>query len=150
MNKNSKKAQQEIVGLMIIIVILTFAILFFVILSFNNPPLPRIKDVTEATSILNIISQVNVCDQVNLEEAVKSCALSTNICNKNACELVKEETQKMLRLILKPKEGYNITIKEANRDILDFGDCKGDRIASSRKIPTYTSVIDLNLVICKE
>ncbi|MBI4155462.1 hypothetical protein HY498_05255 [Candidatus Woesearchaeota archaeon] len=144
------KGQQEIVGLLIIIIILVFAVLFFFTLSFKTPSLPTIKEVTKATSVLNIISKVNLCDQVSLEEAVKSCSKSINACNKNACELVKEETEKMLKQLLRPKESFNMSISQENKNILEFGNCKGDTITTSRKIPLEFAIIDVKLFICKE
>jgi len=147
------KGQQEIVGLMIIIIILVFAVLFFFTLSFKTPSLPTVKEVTKATSILNIISKVNLCDQVTLEEAIKSCIQYRGAglsCNKNPCDLIKEETEKMLKQLLRPKESFNMTITTKDKDYLWFGNCKGDTIATSRKIPLESTIIDVKLFICKE
>lgn len=145
-----KKAQQEIVGLMVIVIILVFAVLFFLMLSSKTPELPSLKDVAEATSTLNIISKVNLCPEVTLEEAVKLCSQNLNTCNKNACELVKEESTKMLKLILKPKEAFKMSITKDESSILEFGSCIGDTIVTSRKIPMELSVIDLKLSLCNQ
>ncbi len=145
-----KKAQQEIVGLMVIVIILVFAVLFFLMLSSKTTELPSLKEVAEATSTLNIISKVNLCHETTLEEAVKLCSQNLNACNKNACELVKEESVKMLKLILKPKEAFTMNITKDDISILEFGNCKGDIIVTSRKIPMELSVIDLKLALCRE
>ena len=145
-----KVAQQEIIGLLIIIILLVFGVLTFVTLSYKNPSLPTVKDVSKSTSMLNIISKVTLCTEINLEEAVKLCSQSLNACNKNACELVREETEKMLKLLLKPKETFKISIKEENKDVLEFGECKGDIITSSRNIQTQISGISLKLALCNQ
>ena len=150
MEKYNKKAQQEIVGLLVIIVLLVFSVLFFLMLSYNNPSLPSIKEVSKATSILNILSKVTLCQDISLEEVVKLCSQSQNACSKNACDLAKEETEEMLRLLLKPKETFKVIALYNDKEILSLGDCKGDAIATSRKIPTQTSIIDLKLSVCKE
>ncbi len=145
-----KKAQQEIVGLLIIIVLLVFGVLFFLMLSYKTPSLPSVKEVSKATSMLNIMAKVTLCPNTNLEEAVKLCSQSQIACNRNACDLVKEETSKMLGLLLKPKETFKILIIDNDREVLAFGECNGDTIVTSRKIPTQTSLIDLKLSLCKE
>jgi len=135
---------------MVIVIILVFAVLFFLMLSQKTTELPSLKEVAEATSTLNIISKVNLCPEVTLEEAVKLCSQNLNACSKNACELVKEESTKMLKLILKQKEAFKMSITKDDSPTLEFGSCIGDIIVTSRKIPMELSVIDLKLALCNK
>lgn len=94
-----KKAQTEMIGLVIIVVLLLIAGLFYIRFAFSAKPQQDTSlELQKAFFIANALSKVEICNGNGLQEIIAYCDLGEEVCGKNACSLIKQEIPKIIKL----------------------------------------------------
>lgn len=135
----SKKAQEEIIGFAIIIVIVAVIALIFLGISLNKPQEDFVESY-EAESFLQVmLSYTSDCsssrtDNMQIRELIGSCA-DNNVCvdGRQSCEVLEQTIKGILDKTWpvgenRPNAGYKMTIIEDNEEILKIE--KGNKTSS--------------------
>jgi len=99
-----KKAQMEIMGMMIIVIILVIAALFYVKFVVLQPKKEGASTLVQeqAYNLMNAVLNVKVCDgNVSVRDAIKACKEGEDLCGDNACIYIGDEI-KTIVLISSP------------------------------------------------
>ena len=125
------KGQTEMIGLVIIVVLLVIAALFYVKFSVFGSEQKREEStvrVTQAYNLMNALINVQMCEKP-LKEALAQCKENpqeTYCENKDACTFVKEELPLIVDPILHDTIGveYSFEAKRGEEAFLSFGTCE--------------------------
>jgi hypothetical protein len=160
------KAQMEIIGLVMIVILLAMGLLFAVVILTKSPSteVTRVKESIQAANFLNtILSTTTACDKRDVQNLLQDCATSSyengewigaDQCSTgNTCEVAKETIEIML----------DKTLKEWNKDYVFFingtraiepikiqsGECGAEREGKTRQVLVRTGLdIFVTLHIC--
>ena len=162
MNLKNKKAQEEIVGFVLIILLVTIIALVFLGISIRKPveklPSSELESFLQASMRYSTDCLVSPERRYNLKDVIVSCAEINEMClnGKSACQTLNETADVLLR------EGWNVCgdcpIKEYkfrvwegnNRTLMTIkgGNCTGDRVFSQVFLHSYSGKITADLEIC--
>ncbi len=161
------KAQMEIFGLVIIVILLAIGLLFAIVILTKTPTreVQRVKESVQAANFLNtMMSTTSIgCGKRSVRELLQNCALANKewvgaaLCDDgatNTCQLAKDMTSTMLHETLGTwGKNYRFFIngtEAAEQITASSGPCTGEREGSSRpeKIRPGLDII-LTLHICQ-
>jgi hypothetical protein len=162
----SNKAQTEIFGLVIIVILLAIGLLFAVVILTNTPTteVARVKESVQAANFLNtMMGTTSVgCGKRSVRELLQNCAVATKdwvgatVCEdgRNTCELAEVMMRQMLQQTLgKWGKNYRLYLNgtEAVEEIsIEQGPCEGEREGSTRPEKIRAGLdITLTLHICQ-
>jgi hypothetical protein len=92
----SKKGQMEIIGFLIIILLLFFALIFYFKFSSSDGTdlIAEAEENLEVSNLLSVIKLYSVCGDTQLKDVIKTCAEGGGSeCEQDACELASTEIQ---------------------------------------------------------
>ncbi|MBS1266903.1 MAG: hypothetical protein MAG795_00872 [Candidatus Woesearchaeota archaeon] len=156
-----KKAQTEIIGLAIIIVIITLGLLFYLRLSRKDPNISSVstdyRTTKLASNLLSVILRTtDDCQDLEIKELFQACAediTSIQYCDTNdPCERAKElvEGEILAQTVEEWGIPYHFTAKiEAETKIENGTRCPGQRQTERYPIPTDKGPMILRLDICQ-
>src|SRR3989344_8634101 len=101
-----KKAQMEIMGMMIIVIILVIAALFYVKFVVLQPKKEGASTLVQeqAYNLMNAVLNVKVCDgNVSVRDAIKACKEGEDLCGDNACIYIGDEIKTIVSMSM-PKD----------------------------------------------
>ena len=103
-----KKAQVEIMGLIIIVIILVFIAIFA--LSFIIKPKQANEDIikVQANALRSSLLKTNLCKDVDVKDEIENCIDGYHSCME--CDKLKIEIDKIIRSSLDNNYGYNLVI----------------------------------------
>ncbi len=97
-----KKAQMEIMGMMIIVIILVIAALFYVKFVVLQPKKEGASTIIQeqAYNLMNAVLNVKVCEgNVSVRDAIKACKEGGDLCGEDTpCTYIKEEIEKIVSM----------------------------------------------------
>jgi len=162
-----KKAQQEMVGFILIIVLVVVAMMIFLVISVRNSGSEEVKSV-ETDDLLNaILKHTTNCAIVfepqydSFEDLFKSCHKNDRCSNLNdepACDYLESSMTDLLKEVFKTEStvtGYELTafVKDdpANPELaISEGDCTNKAVAGSqRNLVAGSDSLLIRLKVCK-
>ncbi len=157
-SKGNTKGQMEMIGLVIIVIIVTMAILFYVSYSVNSSKSGKksvyseFVDVELANSFVSTLLQTSVegCSDVQVRNLVKDCGTNPRqVCpgiNKNSCQLLEEIVLEVINEtfdVWQYNYWFTIDFNNTNPIELNTTDCSdvsvGQSSPASFPIPYYPS-----------
>jgi hypothetical protein len=159
--KNVKKGQEEIVGFVLIILLVSVIAVIFLAISMRKP-LEKLPS-TELESFLQSSMRVSTSCSISKErvysfkEVISSCAETNDKClnDKTACDTLNETAARILADNWRvcedcPTKSYKFSVKMENRTIysLKEGNCSGNRVYSDLEIHSYSGKVTAGLEIC--
>ncbi len=165
----SRKAQMELMGIAIVVVIISMVLVFALKSVANRKPTEFKEEYSSSELSTNIVKTLlattaPACYGLTFNELFQNCAEGhgtspslTCSDGRNSCQYASQETENILNATL-VQLGVDHMFKviigdkiETGTTIIDIGECSGD--ASSRRtrpypIQTGTSVINILLYIC--
>ncbi len=156
------KAQSEILGLLVIVVLFIFIGLFYLMFGFGGQDgsIQLIKDDLETSNLHKALLKTNTpCDNQNIKDLIKECYKSPAImlCNKKICDYTAEEIEKAIILTLNTdKKNFRFTASIENNTFIEIGEdlligknCDNQIYPpDTQRIPTQLNLIDLQLITC--
>lgn len=136
-----KKAQTEILGIAIIIVLLLIFGVFYLKFSSNNTTLiPEMRTNIQTSNLLQAILKVNINNEL-FDDIMYKCY------SKKECDLLENEIPKIIALSLNNETQYNFTIYADNKPFFNIGSCSHGIVVN---YPTTKNniIFDTNLLIC--
>lgn len=109
---NDRKAQTEIMGLVILVVLLVIGMLFYVkfALMTEKPSGDNSLELQRAVFIAGALAKVSICENISLQEAIGYCDNGENICGEKACDII----QKQVPIIVKSALGGEYEVAKPN------------------------------------
>lgn len=160
-----RRAQMEIFGLVVIVILLAIGLLFAIIILTKNPSteVTRVKESVQAANFLNtMMSTTSDCAKRSVRELLQDCAVSNadwigaSLCSngQTTCQTAEDMITMMLQQTLgKWGKNYQFYIQgtEAVEKInVTGGQCAGEREGSTRPEKVRTGLdITLTLHICR-
>ncbi|MBR9691285.1 hypothetical protein GOV06_00705 [Candidatus Woesearchaeota archaeon] len=157
--KNYKKSQTEIMGLAIIIILVSLAMLFVIQFIILKQPSDIKKTFTHkelaANTVNTLLSTTTDCRELSVSQLLNDCAEGgyTRCPVGFSCDYVEIVIQEILQQTLEQwsKQHY-LTVKINNEEVIPpLGDpCKGEKTTSSPCciLPTSYAPMKINLDIC--
>ena len=160
MIKPRKKAQLEIIGLIVIVIIVITALLIFTIYKITTPTKNIQKTYMNkelATNFLVSITKTNVreCYNLSLAELITDCArpIRSIVCDdKLSCEVAEETISSVLENTL-IDWGISFNLSIENTDIsFNNLECtaRKEKVQGFEILPLYPGQIEMTLDICTE
>ena len=151
-----KRAQIEIVGLIIVIILVTIGIIFTIKFINEEKPKDYKKEFTQtemASNMLNaFLKTTSTCKELSMTELLQDCSQSKTIaCNeKDSCAYVEQEAKKIFgRTLEKWNIGYEFKVFfEEENPILILGKSCANKKSMLFPIPTGSGVLSVKLDIC--
>jgi hypothetical protein len=153
----NRKGQAEIFGLIVIVILLIFALIFFVQTRGEDSSTLNVRTSFRANNLLNSIMNVNLDDGKSLRVLMKDCVKTLNsldfvdnnpVCGppKSALEGILEYDQaKEEGNILLGSENYKFTGEKDNFIVIDLGDCTEGITANPSRLP---GGYEFKLILC--
>lgn len=125
-----RKGQIEMIGLVIVVILLSIGLLFYVKFGVfrqdNNKEDAGVEN-AYLNNLMGAILNVKVCntEPVKVDEGIIKCFNSESICGEEACEYLKNNIGDVLGLIgLKKYKNYSIWLKDSNNNKTIIDKCK--------------------------
>lgn len=153
------KAQTEIFGLAIVVLLLSVGLLFAIGFMTKKEPSTIKKEFTQTEvgyNFLGVMLETTTdCDDLSVTELIKDCAEndvgSRRSCDYgNSCEHVEYLLQEFFlrKTLNKWGYNYNLTIQGADIDSISNHPCKGEKKASTYIVPTDVGNVNVKLYLC--
>ena len=164
------KAQTEIFGLVIIVILLAIGLLFAIVILTKAPTreVERVKESVQAANFLNTMMGTTSqgCGKRSVRELIQDCAVASwdstgwigaAICpesNQNTCQLAQRTIADMLDATLgkwgKQYRFYMNGTEAVEQMVIQNGECKGEREGSTRPEKIRPGMdITVTLHICR-
>ena len=163
--KIEKRAQEEAVGLVLIVVLI--AVIALVFLGFSLRQKPEIKESRQAANLLNaILSYTSRCavniepEYLTIRDLAKSC-YSSELCldGRTTCQALRDTTNSLLNSALSsvslgsPVTYYNLNMSYVGGQttqilFLSKGNCSANSIAAMQSVPLNIGEIEISLKLC--
>jgi len=137
----SRKAQSEMIGLLVIVILIIFIGLVFLRLSLNKQSsLPELRTNIQANNMLSSILKYSVSDG-SIRDLVVRCVVN------NECDMVQKEVKTILDSVIDQRTKYEFLVVSEDKEALKIGGCdKG--IAGNNQISEQGVFIDVRLKLC--
>ncbi|HLF54894.1 MAG TPA: hypothetical protein VI612_04185 [Candidatus Nanoarchaeia archaeon] len=163
----SSRAQMEIFGLVIIVILLAIGLLFAIVILTKTPvsDVQRVKESVMASNFLNTMMGTTSqgCNKRSVRELLQDCAVAAEdwsnafVCDNglNTCQLAKDMISNMLNQTLNVwGKDYSFFIKgtdAVDKIKLEYGDCSGEREGASRpeKVRSGLDIV-VTLHLCQD
>ena len=153
---SNKKAQTEVIGLVVVMIIIVIGGLFYIGFGLKSPPKKQSTiEISYASNLLNALLNVKICDNTKqISEAIVDCFNTKDVCGKDACEYVSTEIRDIMeRLGVKEFKNYYIyaQIGSQRQDFNKNKDCNADsagRQVDRDVIGQNNEDYKINLKIC--
>jgi hypothetical protein len=136
-----KKAQTEILGIAIIIVLLLVFGVFYLKFSSNNQNLvPEMRKNIQTNNLLQALLKININNEP-FDDLVYKCY------SKKDCDILKREIPNIIALALNAETQYNFIISTNNKPFFSLGTCSSG-ITAYNPITKNNIDFDISLLIC--
>jgi len=154
----SRKAQLEMIGIIVIVIIVVTVLMIYLIYKLNNP----VNDVRTvyingeiATNLLITLTKTNIaeCHDIALSELITDCAKeyhSITCFGKSSCEMVNASLHELVSMTLVDwNVRFRLFVEGADIEILnDFCDAKANKIRGFTVLPLNPGQSEITLDIC--
>ncbi len=161
-NMKNKKGQEEIVGFVLIILLVSVIAVIFLAISLRKPleKLPSSELESFLQSSMRVSTDCFISSErvYNFKDVISSCAETNDLClnKKTACDTLNETAKRILDDNWRvcgdcPATSYKFSVSsESNRTVysLKEGNCSGNIVYSNVKIHGYSGAIRTELEIC--
>ncbi len=158
----NSKAQQEMVGFVLIVIIVVIAMMIFLVFSLRESDDP--SNSLEVQNMLDSIFKMTTgCapvfepDYDDYEDLFKSCRAGgkCNNLKKDACDYLNESLSDVLESMMQTQANFNsysldFFVKEEGILRLHGGNCTGDSISALKVISKDSEMLSVKLKICKD
>ena len=171
MFNNKRKGQEEIVGFVLIVVIITIIFVIFLGIKLRNPEPTQRESEIIYQFLESAMKQTTECvlntngRRVSLDELIKECQSTNTLCEngENSCDAAKETMTNMLNNTWKvgenyPTKGYEATViysynstsQTQNEEVFAIlvGNCSNSFSGNSYFIPQFPGSIVVNAKLC--
>ena len=155
--KHRTKAQIEMIGLIVIVIIVITALLIFTVYKISNPPKniqKRYMNKEIATNFLVSITKtsINECHNLSLAELITSCAKNSliNCDDKLSCEVANETIHNILEnTLIDCGISFNLSIENTNISFVNL-ECtaRKEKVQGFEILPLYPGQAEMILDIC--
>jgi len=138
-----KKAQIEIMGLVMIVILLVLIAVFA--LSFMLKPKQESNDILKikANALRSSLLKTSLCGSVTLKDEIENCIDGYNECIE--CRSLRQEIINMIKGSLENNEKYNFIVHEdEGGDFININNCVNNITAVSQNLRNG----NVNLMIC--
>ncbi len=136
-----KKAQTEILGIAIIIVLLLIFGVFYLKFSSNNPTLiPELRTNVQTNNLLQALLKINIKNE-SFDSLIYKCY------SEKDCDTLNEELPKIIALSLSNETQYKFTISADNKPFFSLGSCSLG-IVANYPITKNNIIFDTDLLVC--
>ncbi len=142
-----KKAQVDLIGLVIIVIIIILLALFGLRLLITQPVNVDEKLSVKANNLMNAIVKVNTCNS-NIEEAFISCCSSEFFCGQDACDYLSKEIPKIIGNSI--EENYYIELLNQNNKCFSHGNCVNGISSSTYIVKNNDQKYESRVKLCKK
>jgi|GEM_PF-1738463 len=157
--ENKKKAQLEMIGLVIIVIIVITAIMIFTVYKLANPPKNIQKAYVNKATAFNFlvsIAKTNVeeCHGLKLDELIAACAGGSEVgCyDYTSCEMVNMTLKNILdKTLVDWGVSYNLSIQGTDISFINL-DCNSkvkSQVQGSESIPLNPGIVEMTLTLCQ-
>ena len=159
-NKNkklNKKAQEEMFGFVLVVLVITLVLAAFLVISLKKPSKPITRESIRTSNLLNAALYLTTeCDNKDLAEVIVACVEEELSCLEQggACQYATDLTKKVISEQLKGKYAFSVKKEDAtgNQTVITHsrGDCpsKGQVLKSGSAFSTSTGIIRVELFSC--
>lgn len=158
-----KKAQTEIIGLMVIVILFIFVGLIYVMFAGRGEQAPLTREVTQAAKVQNMLDafvQVTPCftemPYKQMSEIISECCVDREcdkiICGEDCQELITTTLDEMMGAYVQYQE-YEFRIQDSDKEFLSHfssEECTGDTKAATDRVLAGSQVLTLKLVYCEQ
>jgi len=144
-----KKAQMEVIGLVIIVILILVGVLMFVrfvVLAPQSSQKTTIESL-EANNLLSALLKTTICE-ISVLDAIKECQQATTICNQNACTYTEDKIQEIMEASLDVKTDYKIEVLTNNNPLFNLGSCERGINSAPYSIPSQGVTYTIKLKLC--
>ncbi|MCX6711826.1 MAG: hypothetical protein NT139_02200 [Candidatus Woesearchaeota archaeon] len=136
-----KKAQTEILGVVIIIALLLVFGIFYLKFSSNTSTLiPEMRTNIQTNNLLQALLKININNEP-FDSLIYKCY------SKKDCSTLNKELPKIISLSLNNETQYKFTISENNKAFFTLGSCSSG-ITANYPISKNGLIFDTNMLIC--
>lgn len=119
-----KKAQIEMMGLLIIVILIVVGVFFYVSFVLNKPseiPKTNVESI-QARNLMNAVMNIQICENVTMKEAVVLCDRNELLCNEDSCRYIEENINNIVGDLIKKQYAF---VVERNGEKMDItvGEC---------------------------
>lgn len=129
-----KKAQMEVIGLVVLVVIIIVAVGLFIRLSVLKPVSHSATSVDsiEANNLLNALLKTTICvnEKKSVVDAIKQCKIKQDICGEEPCQYSVNKIKEIMGAVLEEKENYDLLVLADQDAIINIKNCKTGVAAS--------------------
>jgi len=152
-----KKAQTEIMGLVIIVILIIIGMVFVIRFFIFDEPIDYKKQFIQtelASNMLNtLLKTTSGCGGLSMTELIRDCNQDKSIiCNgKDSCSYFIEETE---QIFMDTLEKWNVdyefkVFNEEDKPIITLGKkCVGDKRSKLFSIPTESEILFVKMDVC--
>ncbi len=146
-----KKGQIEIMGLLIVVILIIMAAMFYVkfVVLAKKPVDQTSRQNIQATNLINAIMNLRVCDNtVTIKDSLILCGNKEPVCNEqDSCKYIEDQLVPIIDLTLDYKHSFYV--KKGDEEIIKIDNCNNTGIAS----PAYTfsdkgTIIESYFMLC--
>tara|TARA_B100000315_G_scaffold215748_1_gene215232 strand:+ start:25 stop:462 length:438 start_codon:yes stop_codon:yes gene_type:complete len=142
-----KKAQTEIIGLVVIVILFIVIAVIFVKLSTAPKSKSVIKESVEVSNLLNAVVKLTPCKEdkelSSLSDIIAECE-NQQYCNENCKEYIEKQVNNVMSSALDKKKSYNMIITKRGDTFIEQGDCKGDTVfADTIILPSFAAKLEI-------
>ena len=117
-----KKGQAELVGLVVIVMILIFALLFYIRFSGgDNDDSIQVRTNTRVNNMLNALLLVNVDDRQMKDALIEDCGLDYDA---SKCSLWRDRVEFYMGEMNESREDYSLEFEGFSADLVNFNNCE--------------------------
>jgi len=158
----SKKGQEEIIGFVLIVLLVTVIAIVFLAISIRKPserlPSAELESFLQASMRVSTDCSISAERIYSFKDVIVSCGESNEKClnNKTACETLNETASSLLNKAWNvctdcPTKAYKFSVLDENNRTLasiNQGNCSGTRTYSQVPLPSFSGKIMIELEIC--
>lgn len=148
------KAQVEIMGLVIVVILLVVGALLYLkfgILQGENIEESNTLQINYASNLLNSILNVRACDKkTGFDEGMIMCFKGQNLCDRTACSYLSTEIKDIMgSLGLKDEQKYSIWVDNKGKKVYVFQDkCETGVKVDTKVVGSDKLAYQVNLKLC--
>mgnify|MGYP001565614992 CR=1 FL=1 len=137
------RGQLEIMGVVVIVVLLLFLGIIFIAFKANKQE-SAYSDIRTNTKAVNIVNGL-----IKLDYDGKRLSYGLLECSRTGdCNGVKSRIELIMQVL--KENNYNFRLRNQNSDVLDFGNCEGDRISYNYPLSLEGEELVVSLILCSK
>jgi len=148
----SIRGQVEMIGLVIVVVLLVLGGLFYVAAitrdsGNENKGVEATLDASYSNNLLNALYNMKYCE-VSFSDVLDLCYSDKILCDKNACDYIKEETNNIIKSVgLEKQRNYSLWLEQGDNKEIFKSQCSSG-IKTDIQVASEDKIYTVNLQLC--